>query len=139
GWGFDIEIWARPSATSFPCGSQAIALVAEVDESMPMTRSRTLLMKPPGRAGDFQVKLTIVKRSRRMQQNWHDGNSHGTLDKADRRDGRGPLDQSGNRQARHGAVREGGDRGEARRARGGSRERARVQGPGRRGLRREHP
>src|SRR5687768_2442183 len=39
GSGFDIAIGARPSATAPPARSQAIALVADVDESMPMTRS----------------------------------------------------------------------------------------------------
>jgi propanol-preferring alcohol dehydrogenase len=39
GWGLSISIPARPSATRRPALSQAMALVAVVDESRPMTRS----------------------------------------------------------------------------------------------------
>ena len=39
GCGFDRAMDARPSATGFPCRSHAIALVAEVELSMPTTRS----------------------------------------------------------------------------------------------------
>src|ERR1700756_3175756 len=37
-----MAIATRPSATARPSASQAIALVAEVEESMPMTRSRDM-------------------------------------------------------------------------------------------------